>query len=588
MRVALRVRGEDGTLVWTDGSVGLVHAHFWTAAEDVGERQPLGDRAGRHWISADARLDNRDELLDQLGVIGERPSDSSLILAAYARWGSACLTRLQGDFAFAIWDNRTRQLVAARDVVGLRPLHYFPSKNGVVLGSTIGAIIAGLPQPCAINFPYVHDFLNGKYERLTSETPYQGLFRVPPGHMLIAEPTGRCSVREYDHLGSQAGDSCRSESEWIERFRELFQRSVSVRLRSQRPVGILLSGGLDSSAVACVAHRMAAGDSPRLYSAVFERTPGADERAYAQSVIEACRPLPSTLVPSDDSWGVREIGQDGGYPLDEPEHGVNRVFEVRLLQAAQRDSCRVVMGGYLADQVLHSDAYATPWLLTAMPLRSWRRELDAFARSTRQSAAAVVARAVAGRARHEFSRRVRRGRWRHSARLRSPLARLILHRLTNGLALHRHHTRDRIGVHTGTEWRLPFADRRLLEFVLSLPTSLLCQGGTNKRVLRDAVSRTVPAMIMGRRDRAYLTALALRGADRERAKIENFVNDSEAVRSGFLDSREAGRRWGAYQADASFVHFRALGRFLAVEAWARHVRGSALDGRVRRVASLLT
>ncbi len=126
MTKALDHRGPDGSGVWIDGSVGFAHVMLWTTPESLKEKQPLLDASGQLVITANARIDNRDDLIRSLDLKGHADlSDSELILYAYSKWGEDCPEKLVGDFAFAIWDKRKRALFAARDRIGIKPFYYY-------------------------------------------------------------------------------------------------------------------------------------------------------------------------------------------------------------------------------------------------------------------------------------------------------------------------------------------------------------------------------------------------------------------------------------------------------------------------------
>ncbi|MBC7260570.1 MAG: asparagine synthetase B, partial [Chloroflexi bacterium] len=249
MAQALQYRGKDGSKVWHDGTIGLVHIHFWTTPEEVGEEQPICSEDGRLWITADARVDNREELIPLLCAEGylkkEVPSDVEIILAAYQRWGEDCAQRLIGDFSFAIWDAQARRLFLARDVIGIRQLYYAVMDEVFYFGNTIGAVLAALPRQPALNRPLIHEFLRGSYRRWICQTVYEDIQRLPPAHHLVVDG-GVPKPKLYYVLGSGPVPRCTSDEDWLQAFRELFREAVRCRLRSITPIGISVSGGLDS------------------------------------------------------------------------------------------------------------------------------------------------------------------------------------------------------------------------------------------------------------------------------------------------------------------------------------------------------
>src|SRR3954466_8960392 len=139
MRQTLAHRGPDRSAVWNEASVGLVHCMLWTTPESLLDRQPSVNQRGTSWITADARIDNREELIATLGIgrTDEAITDSSLIMAAYDKWGEACPDKLIGDFAFVIWDSKRQAIFSARDPMGVKCLYYFCSSQIFAFASEI-------------------------------------------------------------------------------------------------------------------------------------------------------------------------------------------------------------------------------------------------------------------------------------------------------------------------------------------------------------------------------------------------------------------------------------------------------------------
>ena len=182
MTAPLAHRGPDGKGTWLGGRVGLGHLLLTTTPESQNERLPL-ERDGLT-ITADARLDNRDELLRALDISPAAP-DGELILAAYGRWGEACPARLLGDFAFAVWDTRRRILFAARDHFGVKPLYYFCSPGVFAFASELKALLPVPFVPRRLDEERVADYLLSLGED-TESTFYRDIRRLPPAHTITA------------------------------------------------------------------------------------------------------------------------------------------------------------------------------------------------------------------------------------------------------------------------------------------------------------------------------------------------------------------------------------------------------------------
>ena len=287
---ALAHRGADGSGMWIKGSVGLGHQMLWVTPESVGSHQPLVSRDGELAISADARIDNREELIDLLGW-GARPAgeitDSALILGAYEAWGERCPEYLLGAFSFAIWDGRRQQLFCTRDHLGARPFYYYCSEGTLCFASEIKGIFAlsGVPRrlnEVRIGYHLRPDLLFGD----KTITFYQDVLRLAPAHTLTVG-CERVELRCYWSLDIDRELRLGSDAEYAEAFRDLFVEAVRCRLRSAYPVGSMLSGGLDSSSIACTARDLMQGSGKGLlhtFSAVFDEFTGADESEYGQAV----------------------------------------------------------------------------------------------------------------------------------------------------------------------------------------------------------------------------------------------------------------------------------------------------------------
>ena len=224
---------------WTDGAIGVAAGQPCVPLVD--------DRFVMAW---DGRIDNRPDVIRRLDGRAERDTtDAALVLAAYERWGLKCLDALVGDFAFVLWDRRERRLVAARDHLGVRPLHYMSDGRLWYVASQIEQLGRAAACHPIINEGVVGEFLVGKLD-LPEDTFFEGVRRVPPGHMLAIDRNGAASVTAYWAPDWDRVLHYDREQDYVDGFREFFRQAVESRLRSPDPVGLLLSEGLDSNAVA--------------------------------------------------------------------------------------------------------------------------------------------------------------------------------------------------------------------------------------------------------------------------------------------------------------------------------------------------
>ncbi len=263
MAQAIAHRGPDGIRFWSDGPVGLGHLMLQTTPESARERQPLTNPEATLCLTVDGRIDNRRELrqaLDSNGFPPRDDTDAELLLRAYECWGESCPNRLLGDFAFAIWDARKKQLFCARDYVGVKPFYYHRSATLFAFGSEIRAVLALETVPRRLNESRVVDFLVEQLDREDEEsTFYQDVQRLPAGHSLTVSP-GKFLLRDYWELKAPPVLKLGSLQEYGEAFREVFVEAVRCRLRSTYPVASTLSGGIDSSSVVCTVRELLASE----------------------------------------------------------------------------------------------------------------------------------------------------------------------------------------------------------------------------------------------------------------------------------------------------------------------------------------
>jgi asparagine synthase (glutamine-hydrolysing) len=259
MTAALGFRGPDGCATWAGGTVGLGYTLLRTASESASETQPLtiDDQV---WIVADARVDGRDELIRALVGAGDRAAvrtapDVELILRAYHQWGEQLVDRLLGDFAFAIWDGRQRVLFCARDHFGVKPFFFAQCNHCLLFSNSLNCIRLHPLVSGELNDLAIADLLLFGGLQDLDATAFRHIARLPPAHTLTVEG-GQVRVRRYWRLEGTARIRYRRAEEYVQHFLEKLGTAVEDRLRTER-VTILLSGGLDSTAIGAVAKKAA-------------------------------------------------------------------------------------------------------------------------------------------------------------------------------------------------------------------------------------------------------------------------------------------------------------------------------------------
>jgi asparagine synthase (glutamine-hydrolysing) len=607
MAEAASIRGPDGVRIAVSENAGFVHLAQHTTAESVRERQPISGGGGQLTLVADARIDNRSDLIRELTAAGllteKEPTDADLILKAYQRWGEACPQHLIGDFAFAIWDSREKKLFATRDAVGMRQLFYTRQKNRIIIATTLESIVAGLgsePAP-ELNKLLVVDILCNHFDRWVHETVYSDVLRIPASHYLLMYQ-GSHKIIRYWTFGRTPPPTYSSDNDYVEHFRDLFETAVECRLRSAFPVGIAVSGGLDSSSVACVAHHLVGKGAQvqrniRLYSTTFSKYSNADERRYWEAVRAKCAGFPGSSVAGDDLWGFKSVGCPGRRRTDEPDFFPLPSMWIEMLKLAERDGCRVFLAGEGGDQVLSSIPYYYPEFIIDVGVRRlvtesrffWRKSGWRMARPVARSLARSV---VAGTPMRRFLRKRSKLRatkapawvdrtWIQRSNARPPqfrtddgqwlgsrAAAFAFRQVTSGWdAVGILSYLNSMGASAGAEFGLPFYDRRVIDFLLTIPARLRFAQGRDKLILRLAMNGILAEDVRLRSDRGALKDVVSKGLRvPERGKCEFLLERAGQTLGSFLDINIFRSAWAEFYRGTMEWNWTLCGP-LMLEAW---------------------
>lgn len=347
-------RGPDAQEVWHDGPVGLGHALLQTAEDTPPECQPCS-QDGEIWITADARIDGRADLIRKLEARGcanlKNIPDVELILHAYKAWGEDCVLHLIGDFAFAIWDGPRRRLFAARDHLGIKPFYYAESGRSLVFSNTLNCIRRHPDISDRLNDLAIADFLLFGANKDTATTSFADIRRLPAAHTLTWQEGGAAQLQRYWSLPMEGPVRYARQRDYVDRFQELLREAVADRLRTRR-AGVFLSGGLDSPLVTAMARELPVAPRPpldlRCFTAVFDRLIPDQERYYA-GVVARHLQVPLEFLPLDD---YALFGRHSDLRQPEPIHDPRGAASADLVNLAASRS-RVCLTGQGGDEILY-------------------------------------------------------------------------------------------------------------------------------------------------------------------------------------------------------------------------------------------
>lgn len=348
--------------IWCDGPVGLATVRVAELPRPALQQEARAVTVAGHRVVADARLDDRAGLGVKLGLEPaalRTATDEEMILAAYARWGAAAPLQLIGDYAFALWDAPQRMLFCARDHFGLRPFYYHQSAHLFAFASELRGLPALPEVPRDLDEVRIAFHLAVQIADKDS-TFYQEIKRLPPAHGLQVSGRGASTPKRYWNLDTVPALPSMSGEAYADAFRERFVEAVRCRLPAAGPLGSLLSGGLDSTAVTCVARELLQSRPSRntlhTYSAVFDQTPECDERPYIAETV-ALSGITPHFVPVEGQSPLANIDQMltlVGEPFSSPTLYI--LWE--LYRTAGSQKAHVLLDGIDGDTAVHhGDAY---------------------------------------------------------------------------------------------------------------------------------------------------------------------------------------------------------------------------------------
>ncbi len=608
MTTALAHRGPEGQglklLAGGPLQVGLGHTRLRIIDLSDAAAQPMSNEDGSVWVIFNGEIYNFRELRLSLAARGVRfrtASDTEVILRLYEAEGERCVDALDGMFAFAVWDARSRTLVLARDRVGKKPLFYYSTPSLFAFASEIKALIMHpdiVPEMDAEMMPAF--FLYGYVP--TPATLYRGIQKLPPGHLLLLDQRGTVSVREYWDLPASSAFSGPPLAEAAARVRELTTEAVRRRLIADVPLGAFLSGGIDSTVVVGLMSQLMR-EPVRTFSIGFAGDPRFDETSYARLASERFGTVHTEFVvePSAVDLVERLVWHHDGPFADSsaiPTYLLSQLTRRHVTVALNGDGGDELFAGYLrfyaallAERVPAWARHAAHRVLSALPEcgghRSPVRRLQKFAGSAALPFIERFSRWIA--VFYEDLPRLLPG-WQDNGRTPRPLGLLDLHLrrcegaspLTRLLYLNFKTyllddllvKMDRCSMAHALEARSPFLDRALMEYVFSLPDPMKLRWGRTKVILRRAFADLVPPKILRRGKMGFGVPLQTWFTRDLRDYLQDLLLAPDARLREYLNQgyvRELCQAHLAGNAD----HSHRLWTLMTFEVWLRSVPGWA-------------
>ncbi len=545
---------------------GLGHRRLSIVDLEAGQ-QPIGNEDETQWVVGNGEVYNYPELRPELEGKGHRfrtRSDTEVIVHAYEEFGDDFLRRLNGMFALALWDGRRRRLLLARDRVGIKPLYYFVGGDRLVFGSEIKAILKG-EVPRRVDLQALHDYLSFNYIPAPA-TIFRGIRKLPPGHLLCWE-RGKVELRSYWDIPLPEGESPpREESYYSEALHELLRRSVKRHLMSDVPLGVFLSGGVDSSTLVAIMSEV--GVSPiRTFSIGFEEE-SFNELPYAREVARrfgaehhemVVRPEPRDMLPLLAHF------------FDEP-FADSSAIPVYYLSRMARENVKVALGGDGGDELFAGyetysayklarlyrklpsfiTAFLLPSLVKTLPVSHRRVSVDYRAKRFVKGALSppeeghymwkVIFDEDAKEALYkEESLRHSEDSYRHFKGLldrrwdADKLRQLQYIDFKVYLADDILVKVDRMSMAHSLEVRVPLLDHEVVEFVFNVPSNLNHRGWRSKYLLKRMMRGCLPYRVLHSRKRGFNVPMAgwLRGE--LFPAVRDLLSPERLRRQGYFD-----------------------------------------------------
>ena len=551
---------------WSGNGIALGCALLHTTAESLKEHLPYRDEESHMVITADARIDNRTELSSVLGLGDhEGVADSIYILSAYQKWGTSCCKYLTGDYAFAVWDERKKELFCARDHIGTRSLFYSTTDDKFIFASDPKTILSTGMIPGKLREEWIVNCLINIHPA-KDMAPFEHMKKLPPAHFLLVTPDKTELVRYWD-FDSQKEIRYKNEQDYYDEMRSLMEQAIRSCIRSAFPVGAELSGGLDSSGIAAMAHKelIRQGKEVSTFSHVLPEWaegkvyPFKDEKKYIDLLCAYSGINRKHYVTAEDKglWNefvlsVERFGYPTGYQLP--------VFCDALNEKARDEGVRILLSGFPGDELVtsHGTVFYEEQLFRHRYRVLWNeiyRRTDKNFLKTLYSLGIKILDYRLPRL-YRFLKKAHKQDWRDIS---------ISCCVATDEYFNRHHLRERYlsettypdfnnvrkrehfritddfvsfrleqfasqALYYHLEYRNPFADRRLAEFVMAIPSEFKLRNRYTRYPYRMSMEGIIPEEIRWRKDKtgATIPSVSMR-----------ILNDNEFL-SGLLDDRSAG------------------------------------------------
>lgn len=534
----LKHRGPNDEGTYFDSSLGLGHRRLSILDLSSAGHQPMSNMDGTIWLVFNGEIYNYKSLRDQLKSRGykfQSQTDTEVILHAYEEFGVDCLQKFNGMWAFALWDSRKKRLFCSRDRFGIKPFYYYLKNQKFLFASEIKALLCDSEIPRQPNDQVIYEYLVFDRVDYGEETFFAGIKQLLPAHYLVIE-RGKINVHRYWDLNPKKSFGKLSLEQAGEKFLNLLEDSVSLRLQSDVSLGSCLSGGIDSSSIVCLINRLlqgnkgvhsdAIGARQKTFSSCFEDL-RFDEREYIETVTSKTGALSYYIFPKGE-----ELFNDLPHFLwhqEQPVVGTSQYAQWCVMKLVHEEGVKVILDGQGGDELMAGyPIFFRSFLEDLILTFQWNRfSKESKALSEKFGFPYTWKRVAADMIKPYFPNRLLQWRRRLLGRYEdqvpslsfdflrkmTPKKRMYLNKYSGGLNDHLYRLltadrlpsllryEDRSSMAFSIEARVPFLDHRVVELVFALPNKFKIKDGTTKILLRQATKGILPEKVRSRMDK---------------------------------------------------------------------------------------
>ena len=526
-------RGPDGINFWKSGNICFGQCMLHTTPESKHDRLPRYVTTTQTAITVSGRIDNRDELstaLHWLSPTSRTIPDSDYILAAYHQWGTNFVSKLKGDYAVAIWDGIKKRLLCFRDRMGVKPLFYYQDQKIFAFASEIKALLTIPAIPKKPNLDRIADFICiGAIN--TESTFFHTIKQVPPASLITISNKSTKQTTYWKPTPYQL--HCRSDEDYEETYRTIFSRAVKNRLRSVRPIGAFLSGGLDSSSIVSSTLDLYRGDNEKLhtYSGFYDQLAECDERHYFSSYLK--HNLAENHLINGEDIKPSIVFEHAIANYDHPVSSLHFFLKWTMLHEAKAQNIGVMLDGHDGDSAVSYGYGLLPELalkgrllrlavqyyhIDQTSLKSLPRIVknillcsikNAFFRDYLFPEQKAVLANITYLSPHLLSRTTIKDRLESYVRALPNKGQNEKEWHFSSITLPTHNELllllDNMATSTNLELRFPFFDSDLIDYCISLPAEQKLRKGLNRNIVRRSLKSIMPAEILNRKDKTSFT-----------------------------------------------------------------------------------